>query len=370
MRIRERGSSTHSYTTTVTKGDGEVVVKEGVAPIADHSYEWIVDEEPRFKRYGNVSHTRRKSKFCGLLTYWCHGPLYWTVTNGKPWILDWDDSSIPELDLPQLNAEAYLEMKPSLNTGFSLSNFVAELVELKAMFSLFSTHKTAIQNAASGHLNWSFGWKPFIDDINTISEKLVSFEKALARFKAQQGRQQVSHFRKSLDEFEDSKVVSAGTGCDLGYNLDYIQDTSMQREYHATMKYTYECAALNDEWGRIKAFRDHWGLQFGPSFVWEAIPFSFVVDWFLGVGNYLHGIRTDSLDTKIEIQDFCYSVKTSTRIDHYRNLPDLPKTWLAGENRLDYVRRRCLPNADDFGVTASGRYGEKQILLSLAPLLA
>jgi hypothetical protein len=261
-------------------------------------------------------------------------------------------------------------MKPSLNTGFSLANFFAELVELKTMFKLFDRNKSVIKNLAAGHLNWSFGWKPFVSDIQKIAEKISSFEDSLKRFKAQEGKIQYSHFKKALGkDTEEYAVLQSSSGCVGNQNMDFMCTTVRDSVFHATMRYKYSCSKLHQEWSRLRAFLDHFGLQFGPSFVWEAIPFSFVVDWFFGVGKYLQLTRTDSLNTKVEVLDFCYSTKAEYK-----------KTWFrrcegnvvpcAVESSSVYHRQRVLPDMDDLGVTLSDRYGTKQFVLSLALLLA
>lgn len=50
------------------------------------------------------------------------------------------------------------------------------------------------------------------------------------------------------------------------------------------------------------------------SIVWELVPFSFVVDWFIPVGNYIQGVVPPA---GIEFRKGYMTVKGSGRIDHY-----------------------------------------------------
>jgi hypothetical protein len=90
-----------------------------------------------------------------------------------------------------------------------------------------------------------------------------------------------------------------------------------------------------------------------PSIIWNAIPFTFVVDWFVNVANYLEQFAVDNLGIKVEIVDFCSSVKQSIRADsymaHWENTGSGP--FRIGAERqyqsaalTAYERRTMLPN--------------------------
>jgi hypothetical protein len=267
------------------------------------------------------------------------------------------------VDWDQLNAEAYLTMKPSLSSGFSLTNFLAELVEIKTMFRLFSRSKSLISNAASAHLNWEFGWKLFIQDLYEIVDKLLNWKVTLERYKSKQGLVLVRHFKKVLEDGSDVTTESS--------TLSYHTYTTKRRSkvvFHATMRYTYVCPQLDSMFAEVKAILDVFGLKLNGSIIWEAIPFSFVVDWFLGVGDYLASKETDHLESKVTILDYCCSLKEEyvdeLHADKNASIP------LGSVTRKYYTRRRAVPNANDFGVVLNDRFGSKQHLLATSLLLA
>jgi hypothetical protein len=125
---------------------------------------------------------------------------------------------------------------------------------------------------------------------------------------------------------------------------------------------------IDSEYANIRGILDVLGLKANVSVVWDAIPFSFVVDWFLGVGNYLRSLDTDFLESVVTIHDFCSSVKTETSCDLSFAYSGGPVKNVYTVSETEYKRLVHLPNASDFGIRSTGRYGTKQIVLSAALL--
>jgi hypothetical protein len=49
------------------------------------------------------------------------------------------------------------------------------------------------------------------------------------------------------------------------------------------------------------------GVRLDPSIVWNAIPFTFVVDWVVDVGSFLGSFARDNYPIETRITDFCHS---------------------------------------------------------------
>jgi hypothetical protein len=75
------------------------------------------------------------------------------------------------------------------------------------------------------------------------------------------------------------------------------------------------------------------GLINPSTVVWELIPFSFVVDWFLPIGNFLHGL---SALTGTSTQQGCYGYVQ--RMD-YTMTSSNSRTDLKLIRKNDYFRR-------------------------------
>lgn len=367
---RSRQTGTESFElVAVQYKDGVEVWRDNAFTVglpANH-FEKISDEEPGMKRYGNCIHRSKTSSLD-------HSPCEWVnPANGSTY--RWNNRAVyaeycppitpyeETLDWNQLSAEAYQTMKPSLSSGFSLTNFVAELAQMKTMFRLFDRSKNLLRNSAGAHLNWEFGWKLFISDLIEIWNKLHNYKALLEDYKSKQGRVLVRHFKKVLVRDDISKETNV---------VSYKTHTTERRHtvtYHATMRYVYSVPKLDSEYAETLALMDALGVKLTPSVIWNGIPFSFVVDWFLSVGSFLESREADYLESKVTILDFCHSV-TEEAVDHLYSDMNGSHIFHGSVTRRLYNRHRAIPNSDDFGVVLSHRYGSRQVLLSAALLVA
>lgn len=132
---------------------------------------------------------------------------------------------------------------------------------------------------------------------------------------------------------------------------------------------------------QAKAYADFFGVNVNPAILWDVIPFSFVLDWFLDVGGWLDSFKTKNLAASVCIEDFCYSVKqTGTSIfvtDQFVrtpiwSVPDVSKSSMkiaTATSKLvtkTYVRKRCAPVSYILGL--GGGLDKKRNFLSAALL--
>lgn len=352
--------------------------------IPGHLSETISYETPRFKRYGNCRHVKTIRNYMSGHYYGTNNTVHsghtFETSDRRIWgseIDNWESYPIFAIDKDALNAEAYLAMKPSLSSGFSLSNFVIELAEFKWIYKAFkkanqtfSLLKGAIgftdgdsltSNVASAYLMYQFGWKLFVKDLMELYGLLANMEKTLRDYASRQNIPQVRHFKKT--------VYSGTTGGESAgsFRRTYKYDCT----FYATMKYIYRVQGIHAEYAKLKGILDILGLKANVAVVWNAIPFSFVVDWFLNVGDVLDAkFNKDYLESEVTILDYCFSTKQRLVTEAWIGGPNTPEGFLGTVEKTTYERRRSLPKADDFGLKLSDRYGSKQMLLSAALVLA
>jgi hypothetical protein len=276
---------------------------------------------------------------------------------------------LSDYDFSSFSARAYLAMKPSLDSGFSLTNFLAELREIKTLFKLVSKRNTILQNIAGLHLNWSFGWKPTIADLRTLWGKLQNFDSAFQKYYSEQGRLLKRHYRE-IQPIEESSVRN-NENPTLDARIVYV-DRKVTTQLTATMLYSYRLPTINSQYAKYLALMDYYGLKLNASVIWNALPFSFVVDWFLGIGDFFDQFSEDALDVEIEIVDFCCGLKSKQQatVSFEPNWPANPKRPIMEQYDTVYLRRRMLPSGEVFGPRFSHRYGSAQVLLSASLLLA
>jgi len=94
--------------------------------------------------------------------------------------------------------------------------------------------------------------------------------------------------------------------------------------YHATMRYIYDLPELDSKLAEVYAYMDGLGVKLDPSIVWNAIPFSFVVDWIVDVSGFLASFSRDNYPINTRVTDFCHSMAYRKEVEVYVNYTDDP----------------------------------------------
>jgi len=127
-----------------------------------------------------------------------------------------------------------------------------------------------LQFAASTWLEYSYGWKPLINDVYTQCENLANYltEKSSAVREAK---------GSAKSELITRKVTKGSPGTWI---------TTREALHRARVRYVVRYTVPEGSNSIANVF----GLTNPLIVAWELIPFSFVADWFLPVGNYLDSL--------------------------------------------------------------------------------
>jgi hypothetical protein len=239
------------------------------------------------------------------------------------------------------------EMMPTFSEGGeSIVNFILELKQALNLYKIWNRSRSFLQNVANGHLSYSFGWKPFISDLERLRDSLALFRKKLRKLQEESGKPQKRHFRRFTDLVD---LPTDTTWTDP--NQHRLVFRWIERpKYCATCEFTYILPDMSLLSNQIKGYLDTLGAQWNPSIAWNAIPYSFVVDWFFNVGDWLHSLRSDNLTIPATVTDFCHSIKYEMSCVHYLNPRNQSNTGFTGEltlyehQVLQYERRRDIPS--------------------------
>lgn len=270
--------------------------------------------------------------------------------------------AIPEMsDWTAFNQRAFDAMKPDLETDLNLTTSLIELVELKQLFSAFSVRhsKSVLRRLAEGHLSYSFGLKPLLSDVRGIYDVFMSYNTRIHSLMARRGIPQVRHYTEGAvsDDQEDEFY-------DGGYLRSYYT-SEITRRLVATMRFTYDCPDI-EGLAHMDALRDMLGLRFGLKQIWEAIPFSFVVDWFLKVGDWIDRYEKPLIEPEVTVTDYCISEKIQFQTRHWWHFisdnSNVEHTdYIASGTR--YMRKRTTPNCGNTFLE-KGNFGLNQLALS------
>jgi hypothetical protein len=129
-------------------------------------------------------------------------------------------------------------------------------------------------DVSSGWMEFSYAWMPLISDIDSAA-RYIAEKQIKSRFSVYQ----VS--RKHAMELDQKKVLTS----DYGINS---YDLTHYNHFECNVKLSYEVVP-NFLWTANTL--DELGFKDPASLVWELLPLSFVVDWFINVGQVLESLH-------------------------------------------------------------------------------
>jgi len=144
----------------------------------------------------------------------------------------------------------------------------------------------------------------------------------------QSGRVRTSHYSRPIQsltgqsEFSDEKVYQGLMSVKPDYSVQkYICITRHNRvvneqatKFHAELQFNYIYTGYQLEHARVLSLLDAVGVNLNPAIIWNAIPWSFVVDWVFGVSRWLNEQRIGLMEPKVNILQYLWSVKRDRTI--------------------------------------------------------
>jgi hypothetical protein len=252
------------------------------------------------------------------------------------------------------------------------------------------TLREIFQTTADAYLQKEFGVEPFLRDVVALFEALIDVDKRMKRLLNMSGRTMTKHYSFSwqevavpsedlsetntyllnLGQFAGSDGPAGTTGAyrehALGWKafrrVTYYNPT----KFHLEAEYYYNFTQFQLENARVLYLEDRIGLsQINLATLWNAIPWSFIVDWVLGVNRWLSGRRVLQMEPTIGISRVLWSVKRYRRIATWLkttskgyNIPVTVDTYLPTMYETTYRRDTELPvrnNPAIFGSSLNSR---------------
>lgn len=213
--------------------------------------------------------------------------------------------------------------KPTMTTRANLGVFLYELGDVKRMFDFIpkkhlsykgrriDNWRMALNYANSQHLNYNFGWKPFLNDVKHVFQGLTSFDTRLEKFLKNQNTTQTTH---AGDPESESTSTWMWRNEDFGGwgELKLVRLYKVKR--NSTFQFSYSIPNYSDRELRTRAYLDTLGLHVNPAQIWAVLPWSFVVDWFYDVGSVLSTTSEDWLQPWINCIQACHSTSIDVTV--------------------------------------------------------
>jgi hypothetical protein len=274
------------------------------------------------------------------------------------------------------NGQAYINtvmdrLRPDLRT-VSVPNFLADIEDLKDLFKLWKKHVSLAKNLAGAHLNFKFGWKPTVGDISDMIEGVTHMREKLAAFESQLGK--IISDSTTLDA--SSSTVTGTYRVPGGALATYT--ATVNRKCIGALAWEPQPLAVMGGMDKIlRGLLDSLGFELNPRIIWDAVPFTFVIDWFFGVGSWLDRFRVDTLELPIHLVDGYLQYKETLNVewftvsDHLTGYVPFPRSAAARFSGTFFHRMPIYPDY----ATLSGlgwrmpTLNQAALLVSLATVL-
>lgn len=274
-------------------------------------------------------------------------------------------------DMDELGATAVSRCKPT-NSASDLGVFLGEIIrEGLPRFGPsrnWSRRIEAAKAAGEDYLNYQFGWKPIVSEVENFLDATKSSYAALEQLRKDDGRLIRRRYTFPTERESTETVVNGPTPAVMPglANNDYFVLNSAQRV--RVEEFTRKCwfsgafryhlpESLKGEskMAELRAMAELiYGLSFTPEIIWQLAPWSWAVDWFTNTGDVISNI-TDSQRYGLIMPYGYMMVNTirkytySTRGVTFRNTPGVP-------SKISFVtetKQRRKANPFGFGISDS-----------------
>jgi len=198
--------------------------------------------------------------------------------------------------------------------GMDGSQSVCEAGETPQLFRLWSRRKGLASNIVSGFLNYSFGWKPLLSDLISVSRELRRLPSLVRQRLSNQTRQLVRHYKFDLsDTVNDYSYLFDGRIAPPNDWKGYYYEAKTTKKARFVVV-TIRCQVkpkLNEAGQAILDKLGRLGLIPSMATLWSITRLSFIVDWFYNIGGAIENLQ-GSLTHDVSNVSVCIS-DTRTR---------------------------------------------------------
>lgn len=185
---------------------------------------------------------------------------------------------------------------------------------------------------AGAYLQAEFNILPTLSDISAVQNALNNVRKEVEKLLSCEAKRLTRHFTCELGDYSDydQRVTGlsmpyitfastpGGVGVD-GKMQSQTSDVHRYAEYeiaqfHAEIEYSYYLSQFQREHAMLLGLLDKLGVNLNPSIIWNAIPWSFVVDWVLGVNRWLDQFKLSNMEPLTIIHRYLWSVTIKRRL--------------------------------------------------------
>jgi hypothetical protein len=261
-----------------------------------------------------------------------------------------DGGFIPAPDnLDELETVAARFLYPRLKQEMSLINTFIELKDFKSLPRTLQrlrklpqvladkkkiyTLMEVLRTGADSYLQKEFNIDPLVSDVCGIFRALVNVQRRINALVTLHGSVQRRHYRFAWLENQPTDEVVGGPPA-TSYNPVYKWGTAdvvtnyrhtylvepEQTIFHVEAEMNINFSQYQRENALLLGLLDAFGVNLNPAIVWNAIPWSFVVDWLWSVSSWLNRFQVQNMEPQINVLRYLWSVKRVRKITRYLSI--------------------------------------------------
>jgi len=206
-----------------------------------------------------------------------------------------------------LATEAFYDLSEQVPEEVNLSNFFLELDDAAKMLPKLSN--SISKTLADGALSFSFGSAPFFGDLAKLADIATTVQARLHWLRSTYGKHvPIGVQRNGVLHHSPGNVDGQWSGRYTDYYLTAIP-INTESTFRAGGTLYHELQGLNGIEGMIRGLMGALGFVNPLSTVWNAIPFSFILDWISDFSSQLRALSLRPFNGAWEVHNFTYSVK-------------------------------------------------------------
>lgn len=270
------------------------------------------------------------------------------------------------------------------------------LLETKAIYknallelNKFWTLKQLLGGGNKWFLQTQFNLVPLFSDMKGIYNAIRKHERRVNDLITRAGRPQRRHWSSLLSKQGGyayssersgpysmdplfSEIYPGGTGSRFTWR--YVYPVGVK--FHVEIEYNFSFTQYQREHARVLSLLDSLGVggSFNPQIIWNAIPWSFVVDWVINVSKWLGQFTVSAMEPVINIRRALWSMRaeriivlTKTVGENDMGLPYTKEGHCGTIAEVSFRRQPYLPTHDS--IVTSG-LNSKEFSLGAALVFA
>jgi len=264
-------------------------------------------------------------------TGWTWQPNHWTQFPENT-VGALDDVAVPSNVAGRAVRQLFDSALNVIPESVSIANFLWELREIK---QLIPKLKSLVTAPGQLFLWWKFGAQPLIDDIKKMLNLVANVEDRLDHLRKINNRTVTIRHHASWNEDlygNTIRVWDDGTHGPIGPTSVVQLPVWVSGKLHLSCQ-VRTALNLNGADVFLRAMVNALGLNNPAKIIWNAIPYSWLVDWFVDLDAFLDGLAIPMFEGTIDVVGASHTVETKEMYGAYgytgpSELGHMPYPWM------------------------------------------